>query len=153
MNKSQLTKPAKIASKLAGLVSLAFAGKRYMLMKLIAHLILLVFSSAIYASDCAEPTSIESEAVTIKLDSDPASGMYHVRAPQKLNGMELRLLVLSATMKGSEGGKGISLPLAIKTKGELTGSYFHMPTNWLNVRVAANYGEGLCTGLVAKLSM
>jgi hypothetical protein len=56
-------------------------------------------------------------------------------------------------MKGSEGGKEISLPLAIKTKGELTGSYFHMPTNWLNVRVAANYGEGLCTELVAKLSM
>ena len=122
-------------------------------MKLIAHLILIVFSSAIYASDCTEPSSTESDAVTIKPDADPASGMYHVRAPQKLSGMELRLLVLSAAMKGSETGKEISLPLSIKTKGDLTGSYFHMPTNWLNVRVAASYGEDLCTELVAKFSM
>jgi len=122
-------------------------------MNLIAHLILIVFSSAIYASDCAEPSSTESGAVTIRPDADPTSGMYHVRAPQKLNGMELRLLVLSATMKDSKNGKEISLPLSIKTKGELTGSYFHMPTNWLNIRVAASYGEDLCTELVAKLSM
>jgi hypothetical protein len=122
-------------------------------MKLIAHLILIVFSSAIYASDCVKPSSTESRSVTINPDADSTSGMYHVRAPQELNGMELKLLVLSATMKGSESGKEISVPLSIKTKGELTGSYFHMPANWLNVRVAASYGEDLCTELVASLSM
>lgn len=122
-------------------------------MKLIALAILIVFCSAIHANDCVEPTSIESEVVTIWPDADPSSGMYHVRAPQTLNGMELRLLVLSATMKGSDSDKEISLPLAIKTKGGLTGSYFYMSANWLNIRVAANYGEDLCIKLVAKLGM
>lgn len=127
--------------------------RRYMPMKLIVHLILIAFSSLAYASDCAENSSTESEAVTIQPDADPSSGMYHVSAPQIFNGMELRLLVLSATMRGSETGKELSLPLSIKSKGGLTGSYFHMPTDWLNIRVAASYGEGLCTELVARLSM
>ena len=56
-------------------------------------------------------------------------------------------------MKGSDSDKEISLPLAIKTKGGLTGSYFYMSANWLNIRVAANYGEDLCIKLVAKLGM
>ena len=122
-------------------------------MKLIILVFLTVLYSGAYAEECVEPTSQESEAVTIAPDPDSASGMYHVRAPREFKGMELKLLVLSATMNGTEEGKEISLPLAIKTKGELTGSYFHMPTNWLNIRVAANYGKDLCTELVAKLSM
>ena len=122
-------------------------------MKLITLIFLSAFCSAVSAGECSEPSSRQHEAVTITPDSDPASGVYHVRAPREFDGMELKLLVLSATMKGTEEGKEISLPLAIKTRGELTGSYFHMPSNWLNVRVAANYGEGVCTELVAESSM
>lgn len=126
---------------------------RYMPMKLIILVFLTVFCSTAYAEECVEPTSQESEAVTIAPDPDPASGMYHVRAPREFKGMRLNLLVLSATMSGTEGRKEISLPLAIKTKGQLTGSYFYMPTDWLNIRVAANYGKDLCTELVAHFSM
>lgn len=127
--------------------------KRYMPMRLIIFIFLSVICSGVFAVDCPESAPSEHEAVTITPDSDPASGMYHVRAPREFDGMELKLLVLSATMKGAEEGKEISLPLAIKTRGELTGSYFHMPSNWLTVRIAANYGEGLCTELVAEFSM
>ena len=122
-------------------------------MKLIILVFLTVLYSGAYAEECIEPTSQESEAVTITPDPDSASGMYHVWAPREFKGMELKLLVLSATMNGTGEGKEISLPLAIKTKGEFTGSYFHMPTNWLNIQVAANYGKDLCAELVANFSM
>ena len=122
-------------------------------MKLLTCIFLSALCSGVSAGECLESSSRKHEAVTITLDSDPASGMYHVRAPREFDGMELKLLVLSATLKGTEEGKEISLPLAIKTRGELTGSYFHMPSNWLNVRVAANYVEGLCTELVTEFSM
>lgn len=128
-------------------------GKRYMPMKLITFIFLSMFCSVVSAEDCLEPFSQQHEAVTITPDSDPASGMYHVRVPREFDGMELRLLILSATMKEAKERKEISLPLAIKTRGELTGSFFYMSSNWLNVRVAAKYGEGLCTELVAEFSM
>jgi hypothetical protein len=122
-------------------------------MKLITFLFLSAICGGVSAVDCPESSSQRHEAVTITPDSDRASGIYQVRAPREFEGMALKLLVLSATMKGTEEGKEISLPLAIKTRGELTGSYFHMTSNWLNVRVAASYGESLCTELVAELSM
>lgn len=122
-------------------------------MKLIAHILLIVFCGIVHANDCIEPISTVSETVKIYPDVDPDSGMYHIRAPQKVDGLELNLLVLSATFKGADSGKEISIPLAIKTKDEVTGSYFHMPTNWLNLRVAASYGENLCRELVANYSM
>lgn len=99
-------------------------GKRYMPMKLITFIFLSMFCSVVSAEDCLEPFSQQHEAVTITPDSDPASGMYHVRVPREFDGMELRLLILSATMKEAKERKEISLPLAIKTRGELTGSFF-----------------------------
>ena len=75
--------------------------------------------------------------------------MYHVRAPKIYNGMPLKLLTLTAQLKDNNGTHEIALPLAIKTKGSLTGSFFSMSSDWLSIRVAANYGENLCTELVA----
>ena len=122
-------------------------------MKLIAFAFLAALCTSAYSEECAQPTPQTNDAVTVTADADPASGMYHVRAPREFDGKELRLLILSATPRGAAKGQEITLPLAIKVKGELTGSYFHMPTNWLNVRVEASYGDDLCTGLVGRLSM
>ena len=111
--------------------------------------ILFCLCTSLYAGECSEKESREHEAVTITLDSDPDSGMYHVRAPKEFEGKKLKLLILIATLNRSEG-KEIALPLAIKSKGDITGSYFHMPIGWLSVKVLANYGEKLCVELISK---
>jgi hypothetical protein len=125
--------------------------RRYIHTKPIALLFLSAICTGVFAADCAEFSPSKHQAVTITPDSDPLSTMYHVRAPREVGGVELKLLILSATAVGVEEGNQISLPLAIKTRGDLTGSYFHMPGNWLNVGVTASYGEELCTELVGEL--
>ena len=126
---------------------------RYMHMKIKILLIILIACQSTFASECEQRVSISSEEVSITPDKDRSSGMYHIRVPREFQGNELKLLILSAESTEGKEHLVISMPLAIKYKGNLTGSYFHMSSNWLKVRVAASYGKNLCTELVATLSM
>src|SRR5690554_2419339 len=60
--------------------------RRYMPMRLIIFIFLSVICSGVFAVDCPESAPSKHEAVTITPDSDPASGMYHVRAPREFDG-------------------------------------------------------------------
>lgn len=110
---------------------------------------MLLSSGYLYAEDCLNAKPLESSEVQIYPDSDKNSGMYHIRVPEKYKNLELKLLVLTA----ADGTKEISMPLAIKSKGSQTGSYFHMSPNWLKVLVTASYGNNLCLSLVSKSNM
>ena len=121
----------------------------YMPMKLSLFTFLLILCNSAQANECPNPSSRISSNVTIKADEDSSSEMYHIRAPRIYNGMALKLLTLTAQLKDHDGTHEIALPLAIKTKGNQTGSFFSMSSDWLKIRVAANYGENLCTELVA----
>lgn len=101
------------------------------------------------ASACVTIHEINDGSVTIKLDDDPSSGMYHVRVPPEHEGKPIEYLVLSATTESNE----IAVPLALKSKDGITGSYFYLSSKWLSVRVLANYEGSKCSSLVAELNM
>lgn len=111
-------------------------------------LILAIFLPGL-AYSCAVPKIIEDGSVSIVPDEDVSSGMYHVRVPAEYKGSQIEFLILSA----SDGSNEISMPLSIKSKNSVTGSHFYMSSQWVNIRVSANYKGMQCTSLVAKLSM
>ena len=118
-----------------------------MKLKIITLIFALVLPSFVYA--CVVPNIIEDGSVTIAPDDDLSSGIYHVRVPEEYKGAKIEFLILSV----SKGNDEISLPLSIKTKGGITGSHFHITSQWANIRVSANYKGMQCTELVASLSM
>lgn len=122
--------------------------RRYMPMRILVFTLLTLGIQA-EAISCITPHEIYDGSVTIKLDDDPSSGIYHVRAPKEYEGKPIEYLVLSAKSEGNE----IAVPLAIKSKNGKTGSYFYLSAKWLNVRVSANYEGSRCLSLVANLSM
>jgi hypothetical protein len=129
--------------------SLACACERYMPMnlKIITLILALILSGSTYG--CAVPKVIEDGSVSIAPDKDISSGMYHIRVPGEYKGSQIEFLILSA----SDGTNEISMPLSIKSKNGVTGSHFYISSQWVNIRVSANYKGMQCTSLVAKLSM
>ncbi|MBV1928533.1 MAG: hypothetical protein KUG81_03370 [Gammaproteobacteria bacterium] len=138
--KTASTGRAKAARRLA---------RRYMPMKLKFIYIILALVLPSFTYGCAVPNIIEDGSVTITPDKDSSSGMYHVRVPGIYKGAQIEFLVLSV----SNGSNEISLPLSIKSKGDVTGSHFYMSSQWVNIRISASYKDMQCTELVAKLSM
>ena len=122
--------------------------RRYMNMRnLLIAIYLITFQLSAIA--CTYIKEIDDGSVTIKIDDDPSSGIYHVRVPPTHKGKPIEYLVLSANDEKNE----IAVPLAIKNKNGETGSYFYLPSKWVNVTVSANYEGSRCYSLVAKLNM
>jgi hypothetical protein len=113
--------------------------------------ITLIFSFILSGSayGCVVPKIIENGSVSITPDKDISSGIYHIRVPGKYKGSQIEFLILSA----SDGSNEITMPVSIKSKNGVTGSYFYMSSQWVNIRVSASYEGILCTSLIAKLSM
>ncbi|MCH8498977.1 MAG: hypothetical protein LAT63_10895 [Marinobacter sp.] len=123
------------------------------MIKKLPVLFLAAMVGSVNADECKDLTSIEHDTVTVKRDLGLGFGMYQVRAPQRFNGMELQALIMSMAKTGSGQGMELSLSLAVSADGDFVNGYFHMPTEWLDIRVAATYGEGLCTELVTTFNM
>lgn len=77
--------------------------------------------------------------------------MYHIRLPLHIEGETLNLLTLSAQQEINGEIKELALPLAIKTKGDQTGSYFFISPNWLNLQVFGTYGKSRCTEITSSI--
>ena|GEM_PF-1666157 len=122
-------------------------------MRIAALLIFLSATHAALAEDCKNIAIPVSAKITIIPDVDTSSNMYHVRLPSTIGSDELHQLVFSAHEKVDGQLKEISLPLAIKTKGDQTGSYFYRSPGWLNIQVIGMYGKNLCTEITATLDM
>ena len=118
-----------------------------MSMKLFSFVSLLFLAD--YAFGCVTPNIIEDGTVTIMLDKDTSSGIYHVRVPEEYKGAPIKSLILSA----HSGDNEISLPLSIKSNSKATGSFFYMSSQWLNVRVTASYKGIDGTELIATLDL
>ena len=113
-------------------------------------LIILIIIASNFAYSCSVHNFIEDGSIKITPDKDKNSGMYHVRVPYKYNGNKIELLILSASMKSGDEKNNISVPLSIKSKDGVTGSYFYMSSQWANIRISANYEHSPCTELVAN---
>lgn len=110
-------------------------------------------ASTAFAGDCEEVVTPESGELTITRDSDPATPMYHVRLPAIAQGLPLRHLSLSAWQKANGETHELALPLQIKRKGAITGSYFYLSSDWIQIRVTGSYGEDMCVELSSELGM
>lgn len=116
-------------------------------LKIITLIFSFILSGSAYG--CVVPRIIENSSISITPDNDINSGMYHIRAPGKYKGSQIEFMILSA----SDGNNEITMPLSIKSKNGVTGSYFYMSSQWVNISVSVNYKGMQCTSLVAKLSM
>lgn len=124
-----------------------------MSMKIIALSLIMTFSSSTSANECSNKTVPVGAKVVITRDADASSNMYHVRLPKIIEGEELKLLTLIAQQNSDEKISELALPLAIKTKGNRTGSYFYVSENWLNIQITGNYGKELCTEISSIVDM
>jgi hypothetical protein len=108
---------------------------RYIPMNLKVFVLIFALALPSFTHACVVPNIIRDGGVIITRDEDASSGMYHVRVPAEYKGARIKFLILSA----SKGDDEISLPLSIKSKDGITGSYFYLSSHWVDIRVSANY--------------
>lgn len=126
---------------------------RYMHMKKILFFMFCLITGPSFADYCERVITPENGKLTITRDSDPQTPMYHVRLPAVAQGLPLRHLSLSAWQEENSLKNELVLPLQIKQKGEITGSYFYLSSHWVKVKVTGSYGEDMCVELSSELGM
>lgn len=103
------------------------------------------------AGECPEMVTPKDAALVIT--EDPDVPIYHIRLPQEVLGLSLKHLALSASQEANGQLDELVLPLEIKQKGSITGSYFYLSSAWAKIKVTGSYGEDMCVELSSELGM
>jgi len=122
-------------------------------MRQILTLTFCLISASAFANYCEKVITPENSELTITRDSDPNTPMYHVRLPAIAQGLPLRHLSLSAWQEVNGQTNELALPLQIKHKDGITGSYFYLSSHWVKIKVTGSYGEDMCVELSSELGM
>jgi hypothetical protein len=120
------------------------------IMRNIFVMVLIALSSSAFAQLCEQQREYVTSDVRVYRDEDKESHMYHVRVPPKYEGKELRFLVLTVGSNGSNALGELSVPMIIRKKGEVAGSYFYSSMERFYGFVTASYGDDMCLQLKSK---